>query len=111
MSVHHVHAWFTKRPEKDVRSLGVVVTGGFESPCGYWLRTEPRSSAKEASTLNCLAVSPAPVFLSCVYAYECTGDYSGLCDTLFQQTKRGTELERDSSVVKSVCCAIMRTTV
>lgn len=32
MSVHHVHAWFTRRPEENIRFPVTRVTDGYELP-------------------------------------------------------------------------------
>lgn len=36
MSVYHVHAWNTQRPEEGVRPFGSRVTKSHKPPCGYW---------------------------------------------------------------------------
>lgn len=54
--VHHMYAWYLRKPEGEVSSLGTEVTGSFEPPCRCWelnpsllqvlLTPEPSSSPK-----------------------------------------------------------------
>lgn len=57
MSVYQVYAWFPKRPEKGVGSLGAAVTDSCEPQCGCWELN--LGGLEAASALLCRALSPA----------------------------------------------------
>lgn len=57
--VHHMQAYFLRRPEEGIRSPGTGVVNGCDLSCGFWeLNVGPLQENKHSQPLNHLSIPP-----------------------------------------------------